>query len=114
MSYSAARLKVADTGQCLRGRQEEIVSLLDKLIDAAERQEQQHGGGRQRSAQARRPRSGAEESILPESESGQVGQQHQVSQANPGEMWGQLPPVEREKILQSLRERFPVALPATG
>ena len=109
MGYSAARLAVADTTERLRTRQDEVIALLDELIDDAKQreQQQQQSGNQRRAAQDDRPRSGADQSTLPESGEGKIGELHGAPKADPGEAWGQLPPAEREKILESLRERFP-------
>ncbi len=108
MEYSAARLNASDTTPRLRSRQDEIITLLDRLIEETEQQEQQQSSSAQRrSAVPQMPRQGAEQSVLPESGQGQIGELHRAPQADPGEMWGQLPPAEREKLLDALRERFP-------
>jgi tetratricopeptide (TPR) repeat protein len=108
MSYSAARLKVADATQRVRSRQDEAVALLDKLVEEAQQREKQQGeSSRRRAAQDKRPHSAAQESALPESGAAQIGELHRAAAADPGEMWGQLPPAQREQILDSLRDRFP-------
>lgn len=108
MSYSAARLKVTDAAQRVRARQDEAVALLDKLVEEAQEREQQQGGaGQRRTAQQKRPSSARERSELPESGAAPVGELHRAAAADPGEMWGQLPPAQRERILDSLRDRFP-------
>jgi acyl-CoA reductase-like NAD-dependent aldehyde dehydrogenase len=38
---------------------------------------------------------------------GEPGQQRPAAKARPGEVWGRMPPKEREKILQSLQRNFP-------
>jgi len=115
MNYSAARLRVADGTERVRERQAEAVALLDKLIEEAQQREQQSkcGGGKggkggkgQKHGATPSPKQGAEESNAPEG-AGQIGDLHGAPKADPGEMWGKLPPAERERILQSLRDRFP-------
>jgi len=104
MVYSAQRLRAADAAERTRQRQQEIVDLLDKLIRKAEEQEQQCAGG----SPGRTPARPAEQSrSAPGQAAGDHRDLHSAPPANPGEQWGQLPPAEREKILQSLRERFP-------
>ncbi|MFN0134801.1 MAG: hypothetical protein ACKVS9_01645 [Phycisphaerae bacterium] len=117
MDYVGDRLTAADAGTKTRERQDEIIKLLDKLIEEQEKQEQQGGGGGSAKAggnpgdgkqggqkgQPNRPR---DESKVDEGQ-GDIGDLHAAPKAQPGEMWGQLPPAEREKILQSIRERFP-------
>ena len=111
MAYSAARLDSADVSARLRGRQDDIVTLLDRLMAEARTLEdlQAAGAGQPRSAQRGddQPRAGAQESVLPGAQAGEIGELHDVPRGTPGEAWGQLPPAERERILQSLRERFP-------
>jgi tetratricopeptide (TPR) repeat protein len=105
MTYAADRLKAADATQRVRDRQERIVALLDDLIKEAEQREQSQsstGGGLPKSA----PGQPARASRAPQGP-GRVGDLHEVPAASPGEAWGRLPPAERERILQSLRERFP-------
>jgi tetratricopeptide (TPR) repeat protein len=110
MDYVADRLKAVDSGERVRTRQRQIIALLDRLIREQEAQEQQCGGG---SAGGRRQPSQPRAASTPRRESdapggtGQVGDLHAAPEANPGEMWGKLPPTEREKILQSIREKFP-------
>ncbi|MFH1745626.1 MAG: hypothetical protein ABIG44_01145 [Planctomycetota bacterium] len=109
MNYTAARLEAADDTPRVRQRQEQVVAMLDKLIEQAQQREQRQQSSNQgRSGAApRQPRSGAQDSVLPAEGSAQIGEQHAAPPADPGEMWGRLPPLEREKILNSLRERFP-------
>lgn len=114
LRYAAARLRAEDRTERVRRSQDDAVALLDKLIEQTRQQEQQDqqsssgnrgGRGERRSAQ-RLPNSPAEQSeVAP----GAVGETnlHGVDKADPAEMWGKLPPAEREKILQSLRARFP-------
>ena len=47
-----------------------------------------------------------QESILPQGNA-QQGPMQQPRQANPGDAWGAMPPAQREKILQALRDSFP-------
>jgi len=105
MTYAADRLKAADTTQRVRDRQERIVALLDELIKQAEQTEQSQrgvGGGLPKSTPGRP----AQASRAPQGP-GRIGDLHEAPAAHPGEAWGRLPPAERERILQSLRERFP-------
>ncbi len=113
LSYAFARLHVADATPRVRERQDQAVALLDKLIKEAEdREKSQCGGGGSGGGQGQKspgttpPKGGADQSSAPEG-AGRIGDLHSVDKANPGEMWGKMPPAEREKILQSLRDRFP-------
>ncbi|QOJ13517.1 MAG: hypothetical protein HRU75_02175 [Planctomycetia bacterium] len=114
MTYAGARLRVADGGTRVRDRQNEAIAKLDQMIQEEEQREKsgqcsgggQGKGGRQ-SRQAARPSRPREQSEAPPS-AGDPGMDLRGAQrATPGEVWGKLPPAEREKILQSLRERFP-------
>lgn len=116
MGYSATRLKASDAAQRVRETQDQAVALLNKLIKEAEEREKsqcQSGGkgrssgrGGRKGASNNTPRAPAEESSAPPG-AGRVGDLHAAGKADPGEMWGKLPPAEREKVLQALRERFP-------
>jgi hypothetical protein len=114
MNYSAERLRVADAGERVRSRQDEAVTLLDKMIEEAEQNEQQQasasaGGNRQgRGGDIPQgaPSQPRDESRVDPGQ-GEIGDLHAAPRANPGDMWGRLPPAERERILQSLRDRFP-------
>ncbi|HMQ14523.1 MAG TPA: hypothetical protein PKC49_00985 [Phycisphaerae bacterium] len=110
MSYSAQRLRVTDTGQRVRARQDEALALLDRMIEEAEQQEAQNSGGGRRQAQGAQPR-GSPDTPATESRvepgQGQIGDLYGAPRADPGDMWGRLPPAERERILQDLRDRFP-------
>lgn len=115
MGYSADRLRVADAGPRVREQQGEVIRLLDELIEQARSREQQGGGaaGSRRGAGGPRnqvprttPGAPAERSEVVPGE-GRIGELHGMPRASPGEMWGRMPPSERERILQSLRDRFP-------
>jgi hypothetical protein len=109
LAYAAARLKVADAAERVRKRQKEAVALLDRLIQEAEQREKKRckGGpakpGKPVPKRAPRPRKRSEAP----GGGGRVGDLHGADKAKPGDIWGKLPPAEREKILQSLRDRFP-------
>lgn len=116
MNYSGRRLSHADSGDMLRERQDRIVELLDGLIEDAEKQEKSSSssssgggggssGGQQQSGGAK-PSSPLEDSILPGGR-GQTGKLGARRRANPGDMWGAMPPAKREQILQALRDNFP-------
>ena len=114
MDYAADRLYVTDATERVRERQQRAVDLLDALIEQAQRKEQQQsqGKGARGGKQGRGgspqnlPQSAAPSSTAPEG-GGKIGDLHGAPKANPGQMWGKLPPAERERILQNLRERFP-------
>ncbi len=111
MDYSGARLKVADATPPVRQRQQQVIDLLDRMIQEMQQQEQQQqqnqaAGGRGALNPRRMPSRPAEESRVAEG-AAQVGQLHAAAKADPGKAWGKLPPAERDRILQSLRDRFP-------
>lgn len=116
MQYVSDRLRAIDSTERVRQRQGEVLALLDKLIEEEEKKEQSGGGGGGSKSQKKpggkkdggkeKPTQGREQSEAPAG-SGDIGDLHQAPKADPGEMWGKLPPTEREKILQSLRDRFP-------
>lgn len=111
MGYLSDRFAATDVGERVAARGEQVVSLLDQLISEAEQNESSSSSsssGGQGGQQAQRPERGPPrgESTAPEG-SGQIGELGAAQPVNPGEMWGKLPPAERERVLQSLRARFP-------
>lgn len=110
MGFAGRRLGLSDTGQGVQGRQARAVELLDKLIEEAEANEQQGGGASSSSGGSpggqQSPQSPMQESQLP-SGGGSGMQLREKREARPGEAWGTMPPAEREKILQTLRDSFP-------
>jgi len=112
MDYVSDRLHAADATERVRQRQDDIIALLDRLIQEQQQREGQRGGRSARGGKSRGPVPGEtpssprSESVAPEGE-GRIGDLHAAPPVTPGEMWGKLPPAEREKILQSIRERFP-------
>ena len=114
MQFSSRRLKNADGGEIVQTRQQKILDLLDTLIEEAEEQEKNacsagaggSGGGGQNQSQGQSPSDPMQDSMLPGG-SFSEGELRAARRANPGEMWGSMPPAERERILQALRESFP-------
>jgi tetratricopeptide (TPR) repeat protein len=111
MDYVADRLGAADRTQGVRERQQHIIAMLDRLIEEQEQQEQQGGGGRQSRGKNQPspspvPGVGKDRSDAPAG-AARLGDLHAAPEADPGEVWGKLPPAERERILQSIRERYP-------
>ncbi len=93
-------------------RQDEAIELLDALIKEAEEKEKQCGGGQGGGGNKRggnsggnRPSGGAQRSSLPQGAGG--ANELRRSRAKPGEMWGKMPPKQREQILQTLQKQFP-------
>lgn len=119
MDYVRERLDVADSGERVRDQQDEIIALLDKLIEEQQQQEQAGGGGgrggragrgKQQPAEGRGGAAAGgdarEQSDAPAG-SGRIGDLHTAPRINPGDIWGKMPPAERERILQAIRERYP-------
>lgn len=116
MTYVADRLSAADAGQRVRETQDEVLARLDKLIQETQQREQQQKAAAARAQGMKptggepngkeNPREGRETSEAPTG-AGDVGELHGSPRAMPGESWGKLPPSERERILQAIRERFP-------
>ncbi len=112
MAYAGRRLSQYETGPPVKTRQERAIELLDKLIEEAEQREQSGssggagGAGGSPGGQSQGPSTPMEDSALP---GGQAGEAYLRSKktAKPGEQWGAMPPAEREKILQALRDSFP-------
>jgi tetratricopeptide (TPR) repeat protein len=113
MNYCGRRLRIADAGQTVRKRQDRIVELLDQMIEEAEQDEQMsESSGSQGSSSGRqgsqRPSKPMEDSVLPGGTPSDGPGLRESRRANPGEMWGAMPPAERERVLQALRESFPL------
>ena len=110
MDYVADRLDVTDAGTDVQKRQLQVIAMLDRLIEQHEQQESQCGGGQARGQPQGTPRAAQgkpkQESDAPGG-AGRIGDLHAAPEASPGEMWGKLPPAEREKILQSIRAKYP-------
>ena len=112
MQYSGRRLKNADAGETVQQRQQRVLELLDKMIKEAEDREKNacssgssgSSGGQSKSGQA--PQSPMQDSSLP-SGNPEPGMLRSGRRVNPGETWGAMPPAERERDLQALRESFP-------
>lgn len=113
MTYVADRLGAVDREERVNDRQKEIIALLDKLIEQEQSQEQQQGGGSGRSQGQKSGTPQAEQNSTPREQSeapdgaGQIGDLHAAPTIQPGESWGNLPPADRERILQNIRERYP-------
>lgn len=116
MRYVRTRLDVPDTSQRVRDREQNIIDLLDKLIEQAKQQEKKGGGGGGGRAggepqpgrgQADKPSQPAQDSTDRSAQGPLDSDLHAAPRIEPGEVWGKLPPDERERILQAIRERFP-------
>jgi hypothetical protein len=108
MTFSGRRLKNLDAGEVVQTRQQRIVELLEALIKEAEEQEKKScnsgGGGAGKSGQS--PSNPMQQSQLPGGASPESSLRA-ARRISPGEVWGAMPPGERERVLQALRESFP-------
>ena len=113
MVYAGRRLNRGVADKPVRESQQRAVDLLSQLIKEAEDREKQQnnssssgkGGGSGRKLGAT-PNSPAQQSMLPTGP-GAKGELESRPAARPGEMWGQMRPEDRQRVLQSLREGFP-------
>lgn len=116
MHYARRKISNARIDDDLIEHQHEAVSLLDKLIKEAEDKENQGqgGGDGQNGGSGKQggdsggqndPGGGANRSTKPQGAGG-VGDLRQ-RRAKPGEMWGKMPPRDREELLQTLQKQFP-------
>ncbi|HSW47222.1 MAG TPA: hypothetical protein VLM89_16790 [Phycisphaerae bacterium] len=115
MTHAGRRLNRGLADERARQSQQRAVDLLAELIKQAEEMEKQQqqassaggpGGSRGGRGIGNRPGRPAEQSMLPEGPGAKGDLEHGIT-ARPGEMWGQMRPEERQRILQSLRDRFP-------
>lgn len=112
MNYSRRRLTQGEADEALHTRQQRIIDLLDKLIEDAQQKEQNQsnseggsqGGSGNQGGQS--PSNPMQESMLPGGQA-REGALREARRASPGEAWGAMPPAERERVLQALRETFP-------
>ena len=109
MNFCGRRLALVDAGDTVQSRQDRILDLLDQMIEEAERNEQKNnaGGSGSGSSGSRSPQNPMQESTLPGGAGGDEEPDRASRRANPGEMWGAMPPAERERVMQALRESFP-------
>ena len=109
MEHTARHLATADAGQNVQDKQQRILDLLDALIDEAQQQEQSSSQPQpldRSETGSSQPETPMPDSVLPQSGS-KSGTYRDSRQANPGEVWGTLPPAQRERVLQALRDSFP-------
>ena len=112
MADAGLWLTEGETGMEPQTQQAKALMILEKMIRQAQEQEQQQcqgGGGQSRRAgtQSRQmPQQPASESTAPGGKA-TTGQLHDAPRAKPGQVWGQIKPQERAKILQVLQENFP-------
>lgn len=100
MHVVVGKLEKKITQQPTQVVQAEVVSKLDKLIEELEKQCKACKGARS----GRNPNRPALDSFIKAGPGG-MGKLHAANQD--GKKWGELPPHERDRILQSLTEGFP-------
>jgi len=121
MEFSGRRLKLADTSKPTQDEQEKIVNILNKLIEEAEKQENQgqgsgsgsgsgqgsgQGSGKGGSPSGNQmPGGPANQSGLPGGP-GRVGDLDKIAK-NAAEPWGDLNERERAKVMSNMKDRFP-------
>lgn len=113
LNYAKRELHLGRTDDDVVTKQKRAVSLLDRLIEEAEQQEQQGGGGGGKGGRSKRSSGKPRQSSSPRQQS-ELNQSTEDKKnlgrpntAKPGEMWGKMPPKEREQILQALQKQFP-------
>jgi len=112
MDYAGRRLTHWDSGVKVRERQQRIIDILDRLIEDAEDLESNSSssssssGGDSGQRGGQEPNNPMQDSMLPGGRPPE-GPLQSGRRANPGEVWGSMPPAERERILQALRDNFP-------
>lgn len=113
MSFSQRRLTQGDSGQIVRTRQDRVVEILEQLIEEAEQQESQSSSssssgssGGSDSQGGNSPSTPMQDSMLPggQAQRGELGERRK---ANPAEVWGTMPPAQRKRVLQALKDNFP-------
>lgn len=117
MEFSHRRLWLEDASKPTQQQQEKIVAILDKLIKEAEKKEQQGGGGGGGGGgqgQGQGPPSGtgnpnapANQSTLPGGGDAGLGNLHGLDRGSAADQWGSMPDRERQRVLSTLKERFP-------
>lgn len=101
MRAAARHLDKRTTGEPTQQRQNSAISRLDALIAELEQEREAMMGG-SASANPTNPMMDSEVKSGP----GGMGKLHAAS--DEGDRWGELPPHERDRILQSLNDGFPV------
>lgn len=109
MDFCGRRLQIADAGDKVHQRQQRVIDILDRMIEEAEEKEQEQcstgsGGGGQGDQAPSNP---MQDSVLPGGAGSDKAELRASRRANPGEVWGSMPPADRAKILQALRDSFP-------
>lgn len=115
MQFSRRKLALEETGDPTQEQHREIIEIIERLIEEAEQEEEQGQGGgdgggeggqegQQGAGDPSGGPGGAQQSAAVPGQS-QMGEQRDVE--GRAEAWGGLPPHERERIEQTLQERYP-------
>lgn len=113
MDFCGRRLRVADAGDNVHDRQQRVIDILDRMIEEAEENEKEQscdknsGGGSGGGQGDQSPSNPMQESQLPGGSGSDKADLRAGRRANPAEVWGSMPPAERAKVLQALRDSFP-------
>jgi len=111
MDFCGRRLNIADVGDSVHDRQKRVIDILDRMIEEAEQQEKEQscdnssGGSGGQGSQS--PSNPMQESQLPGGSGSDKAELRASRRANPAEVWGAMPPAERAKVMQALRDSFP-------
>ncbi len=89
-----------NTGEPVQGAQKQIVTKLDKLIEELEKESEQMRGG----SSSPNPMRPMNDSMIKGGPGG-IGDLHAARKT--GKQWAELPPHERDRIVQSMTEGFP-------
>ena len=118
MDYSRRRLDIAESGQRTQEEQNRIIKILDKLIEEAEKKEQQGQGGGMGQGQGQKPGQGgnpsgnnnpggpADQSTAPVGPA-RMGALHKGASGSAEESWGEARDREREEVLNAIKARYP-------
>jgi hypothetical protein len=100
------RLALARAGKTVRDEEEEIVNKLEKMIEELEKQRQQM---QQKQKQANNPRGKRPNNPLDESRAADTKGAGEVDPKSLGKKdgWGNLPPKERQEVLQQIGRELP-------
>lgn len=101
------RLALARAGKTVRDQEEEIVNKLEKMIEELEKQRQQQQ--QQQQQQASNPRGKRPNNPLDDSKPADLKAPGEVDPKNAGKRdgWGNLPPKERQEVLQQIGRELP-------
>lgn len=101
------RLALARAGKTVRDEEEEIVSKLEKMIEELEKQRQEQQ--QKQKQQANNPRGKRPNNPLDESKAAELKGPGEVDPKSLGKKdgWGNLPPKERQEVLQQIGRELP-------